>query len=410
MVVSPPLRRNRNFRRLLIGQSLSDLGSNVSTLAYPLLVLALTHSPFIAGAVGSTQLAVAMAFRLPAGAIADRVDRRRLMIACDAVRLAALGGLGLTVLLQMASWELVIVVAVADSSLAVFFSPAEAGTVRAVVPDPGQMPQAMAANEVRNYGAAVAGPPLGGALFSLAQGAPFVADAASYAISIGTLLGMRGNFRPQGRPEQRLHQDIAAGIAFVLGQPFLRALVVLTPLINFAANGAIFSVVLALRQNGVHPALIGSAEAMITAGGLLGAVSAAWLVRRMSLWKLSMLICWVGAVLLLVSAREAGSLLMAMPIAGTIFLGPAANAALIARQMAITPHQMQGRVQSTLLFASQGLAASAPVLAGLIIAKLSATVVMLVFSATLVLAGVVCTFSDRIRHESKAAAVPLQRH
>ena len=78
--------------------------------------------------------------------------------------------------------------------------------------------------------------------------------------------------------------------------------------------------------------------------------------------------------------------------------------------MAITPHQMQGRVQSTLLFASQGLAASAPVLAGLIIAKLSATAVMLVFSATLVLAGVVCTFSDRIRHESKAAAVPLQRH
>ncbi|MHB1527359.1 MAG: MFS transporter [Candidatus Dormibacteria bacterium] len=96
-----PLRRNRNFQLLWVGQSLSALGSNVSDLAYPLLVLALTRSPLKAGLVGTFYLMAQMAFRLPAGAIADRVNRRALMLASDLVRLLALGGLGVAVLLVL---------------------------------------------------------------------------------------------------------------------------------------------------------------------------------------------------------------------------------------------------------------------------------------------------------------------
>src|SRR5215471_2417404 len=83
------LRANRNFRLLWIGQVLSDLGTQVGSLAYPLLVLALTHSALIAGAVGTAASASAFAVRLPAGALADRLDRRRTMILCDALRTAA---------------------------------------------------------------------------------------------------------------------------------------------------------------------------------------------------------------------------------------------------------------------------------------------------------------------------------
>lgn len=70
-----PLRRNRNFQLLWFGQSLSALGSNVSGLAYPLLVLALTRSPLKAGLVGTFYLIAQMVFRLPAGALAGRVNR-----------------------------------------------------------------------------------------------------------------------------------------------------------------------------------------------------------------------------------------------------------------------------------------------------------------------------------------------
>src|SRR5581483_3356422 len=72
-----PLRHNRNFQMLWIGQVLSDLGSGFGALAYPLLILALTHSPVIAGAVGTITSGAAFVTRLPAGSLADRLDRRR---------------------------------------------------------------------------------------------------------------------------------------------------------------------------------------------------------------------------------------------------------------------------------------------------------------------------------------------
>jgi len=397
------LRRNRNFRNLLLGETVSELGSNLSSLAYPLLVLALTHSPFLAGVVGSAQLVVAAVFRLPAGAVADRFDRRSIMLICDGVRLVALGGLGVLVLLHRASWELVLLVSVAESSLSVFFSPAESGAVRAVVTEPEQLPQAMASNEVRHYGASVAGPALGGALFSLAQGAPFLADGLSYVISIVTVSSLRGKFRAQGGSAQRIHQEIAAGLAFVFRRPFLRSLVVMLPLINFAFDGAIFVVIVAMRRSGVHADVIGVAAGLISAGGLLGAVLAAWILRRTDLWRLVMIICWIGSALFLVSGREAGSILMAIPVALSLVLAPPASAALMARQMAITPDELQGRVQSIVNFAAQGLAAAAPLLAGVLIARASATLAMAVFAGAMALAGLVCTLSRGVREESKSA-------
>ncbi len=211
-----PLLRNRNFQLLWVGQSLSALGSNVSDIAYPLLVLALTRSPLKAGLVGTVYLIAQMAFRLPAGAIADRVNRRALMLASDLVRLLALGGLGAAVLLGLASWQLVLVIAFVQGTASPFHGSAQGAVLRTVVA-PEQRAAASARNEAGVYGATVAGPPLGGALFALAQAAPFLTDAVSYAVSLLTLLGVRGHFSPEPAKLERqgLHRDIATGIRFV---------------------------------------------------------------------------------------------------------------------------------------------------------------------------------------------------
>ena len=74
------------------GQLLSAVGSSLSTIAYPLLVLALTHSPVKAGLVSFARLLPASVLALPAGVVSDRFDRRRIMLASDAVRALALGG------------------------------------------------------------------------------------------------------------------------------------------------------------------------------------------------------------------------------------------------------------------------------------------------------------------------------
>src|SRR2546422_11538072 len=89
-----PLWRNRDFVVLLTGELLSTLGSQISTIAYPLLVLALTHSAADAGAVAFARLVPSAVFSLPAGIVADRWNRKWLMILADGVRALAVAALG----------------------------------------------------------------------------------------------------------------------------------------------------------------------------------------------------------------------------------------------------------------------------------------------------------------------------
>src|SRR5580704_1887988 len=123
-VASIPLRRNRNFQLLWIGQVLSDLGSQFGALAYPLLILALTHSPVIAGVVGTVTAITAFAVRLPAGALADRLDRRKTMITVDAVRTVVLLFLAVLVALHEIVWPVVLLVAMVDRIGDTMFTPA----------------------------------------------------------------------------------------------------------------------------------------------------------------------------------------------------------------------------------------------------------------------------------------------
>src|SRR6266436_6068416 len=121
----PPLRRNRDFILLWSGQAVSTIGTRVSSLAYPLLVLALTHSPAKAGIVGFAQALPYMLFYLPAGALVDRWNRKRVMLIADAGRALALGSLALVLAFGSLSLAQIIVVAFVEGSLFVFFSLAE---------------------------------------------------------------------------------------------------------------------------------------------------------------------------------------------------------------------------------------------------------------------------------------------
>src|ERR1700740_3386367 len=94
-----PLRRNRDFVLLQAGQLLSNAGTQSTQIAYPLLVLALTHSPAKAGVVAFARALPLWLFAFPGGLAADRSSRKRLMISADVVRAAALAALGLAIVL-----------------------------------------------------------------------------------------------------------------------------------------------------------------------------------------------------------------------------------------------------------------------------------------------------------------------
>lgn len=397
-----PLRRNRGFRLLWIGQILSDTGSEIGYLAYPLLILALTGSPVLAGAVGTVRSVALFLLRLPAGALADRLDRRQTMIVCDVVRALLLAVLGLLVLLHAAAWPVVGAVAVLDGAANAIFDPAAMAALPAIVPD-GQLEQAWAATEARQYAASLAGPALGGLLFGLARALPFLADAASYAVSFGTVSRIRGRFRPAQAERKRLWTEVVDGLRLVWQVPLLRAVVVQSPLINFGFNGVLYAVILALRQNGTRAAVIGFVLAGVAAGGVAGAVVASRLQRRLRLSALVIVVTIAAAVLFAAAALLVPSPLVALPIAASFLLTPAANAALFAQMLRRTPEHMRGRVNNTIIMVASALASLAPLVAGLLVQHVSGQWAVGCFAVVMVVAALLSVLLPGIRNAESAA-------
>src|SRR5947209_910975 len=166
MGVDVPLRRNRDYMLVWAGQGVSELGSQVSTVAYPLLVLALTHSPAKAGVVGLAATLPLPLLALPAGALADHFDRKRLMLLCDTIRAAALAALTIAVFSGSVAYGVVAAVAFIDGSLLTVAFVTERGVLRRLVA-PDQLSAAVAQNESAFYASSIFGPPLGGLLFAI---------------------------------------------------------------------------------------------------------------------------------------------------------------------------------------------------------------------------------------------------
>lgn len=384
-----PLWRNRNFVLLWVGQGLSDAGGAASALAYPLLILALTGSPATAGLVGTIAAGVGVAARVPAGALVDWRDRRRVMIGCDTVRLACVGGLAAAVAAGRIWWPVVLAIACVDAVGGVLLDAAAYAVMPVVLPDE-QLEAGWAAVQARGQASSIGGPPLGGALFDVARSLPFVADAISYLISVGSLAFLRGEFRAEATSgRERLHRRVREGFAHIWRTPVLRAFAIQTPLVNFAYSGVIFTVPVALRVHGVSGAVIGAVLVTLSVGPLLGATIAPWISRRVPLQVLVTAIPLSSTVLFGTAAVLVPSPWMAVPLAGVGFLAPAANVALMARITRSVSGDLLGRIFSNLQFCAWSLGAVAPLIAGVLVARANGHVAIAVFVVADVVAAVV---------------------
>ncbi len=281
-----PLRRNRDFVLLQAGQLLSSFGSSLSSIAYPLLTLAVTHSPAKAGYVSAMLFAPMLVFGLAAGIAADRFDRRRLMIASDVIGAAALATLGWAVIAGYASLGLILVVAFVDSMSGVFFRAAQSGAFRAVVPLP-QIAAAASIVQARLSTVRLGAPPLGGALFGAARSVPFIADAASYAFSTCSLLLMRTRFQEsRERDPAPLRRQLAEGVSVFIRIPFLRTTLLMIAVSNFTVTGMELAMIVLAKRAGLPGAAIGGLVALTGAATLLGSLASPLLRRALPMRRI----------------------------------------------------------------------------------------------------------------------------
>jgi hypothetical protein len=358
------LGRNRDFVLLEAGRMLSTAGSSFSSVAYPLLVLSLTHSPAKAGLVSFVRLLPIPVLGLIAGVAADRWDRRRIMLAADALRALAIGALALVVVTDPLLWAIAVLAFVEGAGDA-FFSASQMGAVRAVVPE-AQLPAAVGIQQARSATVGIAGPPAGGALFGIARALPFVADAASYVFSFVSLLAMRTRFQEtRERPAAGLRAQLAEGFHFLWRQPFVRTTSFLYAIGNFTIPGILFVLVVAARQRGLSGSAVGALLAAFSGCVLAGSL-ASGLVRH----------CF-GARTIILAEQYTGLatiaflvwpsvFVLAVAILPQAFVLPITDTVVVSRRIAITPDRLLGRVEAVRLTIARTAAPLGPLAAGVL--------------------------------------------
>jgi predicted MFS family arabinose efflux permease len=392
-----PLRRNRDFVLLQVGQGFSTLGSTSVQIAYPLLVLATTHSPAKAGVVGFANIVPYALFALFAGVAADRWNRKRVMIAMDLVRAFGMTSVVVASAIGELTFALVAVVAFLEGTAFVFFNIAEVGALRSVVAA-RQLPAAAAAEQARMASVTLAGPPLGGALFGLGRSLPFVVDAASYGFSILSLLWMRTPFQEaRERDDTPLRAQMREGVTWLWRQPYLRTSALVFAGNNFVFQAIFLTFVVVARRHGLSSGEIGALIAAFGTCALLGSLAAPRAAKALSIRTIMLLNQWLNGLFVLYLVEPSPYTLVACVLPAA-FAGPWLNAVVIGYRTAVTPDHLVGRVSSVARNIALLAQPLGPLTAGLLLGAFSARATVVTLAALCVALAAFSTVSPSIRH------------
>lgn len=352
---------SRDFRLLLLGQTTSQLGAQVSGVAIPLLAVITLHaSSFEVGLVTAAGTLAFALIGLPAGAWVDRWRLRPVLIASDLVRAVLLATIPLAALLGVLTIAQLIVVSLLAGFARVFFDLGYQSYIPAIVGRDGLLAGNSAMETVRASGQIV-GPGLGGWLVTLAGAANVVLiQAAAFIVSAASLLAIRAREpirRVAARP--RLMAEIAEGLRFVARNRVLRATALASTAGNFSfAIASAVSFVFMVRTLDLSATAVGVVVAAGSVTVMVGAAATPRLARRLG----SARIIWVslavtGPIAMVGPLARPGwlvALLVVATAAGELGQIVYAVTNLSLRQR-LCPERMLGRVNATMRFTMMGL-------------------------------------------------------
>jgi MFS family permease len=354
----------------------------------------MTGSPAKAGIAGFAAMLGYLLFPLPAGGLADRHDRKRIMIGCDAIRLLAVGSIAVAGWAAHITYVQILVAGFAEGAASVFFSVAQRAALPMLV-HPSQRSLAVSQNEARQNAAQLAGPALGGALFGLSRAAPFGADALSYLASLVTLPFIKAPMQPAvsaaGPASRKLRAELGEGLAFTWRQPFLRYSAFFAASVNILLQVLTLGLIVLARHDGASAAQIGLIVGCMGAGGLAGAFVAPWFQRRIPAGITITGCMWTWAVLLALIVLVRVPLWLCPIVAVLGFVGPAWNVSVQTYRMQITPNELLGRTSSVALQVAWGVIPLGSLLAGFLLQALSPAAVMTVIAAGMAVTALAAT-------------------
>ena len=403
----PPLRRNWRYQTLWVGSTTSLTGMTAADVAYPLVILALTGSPGLAGLFGFLQASAIVLSGLPAGQVVDRCDRRRVMIAAESVRAATAGTVALLFALHQLPLAVLLAAAVLLGAAQPFGGAARMLLVRSVVA-PEQLTAALTQEEVRNGIAELVGPSLGGTLYGLGQALPFLCSALSFLVSTACAVVVRPDTPPSAPASASASTDadavavadrggIFAGVKVLWADPALRATVVLVAFLNAAGAPLTLCSIYLLHSASAPSWSIGLALSGSAVGGLAGAALVRPLHRRFRPGRL---------LLGIVSAEVPLEIVLGLAhtpwmVAGLLFCGslgiPCLSVLLDVLIFRQVPEQQRGRtITSAMTLIAVGIPLGTGA-AGLLLQYLGGTGALLALAGTLACGAAWAASQPRLR-------------
>ncbi|MFF9013838.1 MFS transporter [Streptomyces sp. NPDC014870] len=417
--MTTPLPRNRNYRILWSGMLLSELAGEVAYIAFPLLVLADGGSAAAVAGVAAVLAGARTLVSLPAGALADRVDRKRVMVATQGVRTVAMLAVALVLLLADCPPWLILLVAAVEGAAAGVFVPAEHAALPQVVPE-AQLPQALARNAARPFAALLIGPALAGFTFGLHEVLPFALNTSVLAVSFVALAALHLPRRATAPPAGEAPKPEAAaaprlgGFGPLLRMPVIRATMAWIVGVNLAFHSLVVLVLIVSGEDGVAPGQMGLMMTCFGAGGLIGALVADRLhAAALSPAVLVIASTWVFAAVAVAMAYAPRGIPLGILLGVAAMAMPIANTTVITCQLSAVPDGLRGRLSGLVALGSELAATAGPVAAGVLATAFGDDAVsMLGAAALLVVVAAGATLSPTLRRLAlpRPSAAPQPAH
>ena len=386
-----------DYWRLWTSSGLSNLADGILKVGLPLVALTYTRSPALIAGLPLAFSVPWLLFALPAGALSDRLDRRRAMVGANLVRGALLGTLALIAAVGGGSiWALYVVAICVGTAETVYDTSAQ--SIVPLLVGREVLPKANG----RLFGMEVAanqfvGPPLAGVLATAGAALSFITPAALWLIAVAALCLVRGSFRvQQDGPRSTMRAEIAEGLRFLRGQPLLSRFAVMVGAFNFASN-AVFAVFVLYAVGpsspmGLSKTGFGILLTTDAAGSLLGSFIAERVDRRLGRARTLVIAFAAGAALVGVGAVTAN----AYVIGAVFFIGGMgvviSNVVMVSLRQTITPDRLLGRVNSCYRLVAWGTMPVGAAVGGLLAQFIGLRAVFAVMGA-IALGIVVATFS-----------------
>ena len=371
------LLRHRDFRLLWGGETVSELGSQVSLLALPLLAVGPLHATALEmGLLTAASTAAFLVVGLPAGVWVDRMRRRRVMIGADVGRVIVLGSVPIAYALGDLTLAQLFVVTLVSGILTVFFDVAYQSYLPALV-GRAHLVEGNAKLTGSAQVAAVAGPSVAGGLVqAIGSSAAVAVDSLSFVVSAAAVGAIRA---PEPKPvvpeggHPRLLHGIAEGLRFVFGNALLRAIAATTATANlFSGIAAAVEILFLVRQVHASPGVIGLLFTMGGVGGVAGAFAAGPIARRFGGARATILgiTASAGALLIPLTMPGGGLLFFGFGMLMVGFSATVYNVNQVSFRQQLCPDRLLGRMNATMRFVVWGVLPVGAVVGGVLGAAL----------------------------------------